>query len=101
MSVKASGAGKIIKGQTVRIRLQDFPYKEFGLVTGRVQSVSLVARDSANLVLVDIDYPIISSYGKTIPFKQEMAGDASIVTQDMRLIGRVFNEIRKAFSHNE
>ncbi len=101
MSVKQSGAGKITKGQTVRVKLQDFPYKEFGLVTGRVQSVSLVARDSANLVLVDLDYPLISSYGKAVPFKQEMTGEASIVTEDMRLIGRVFNEIRKAFSQTE
>jgi len=101
MNVSQGGAGKITKGQTVRIKLNDFPYKEFGLVSGRVQSVSLVARDSANLVLVDLDYPLVSSYGKPLPFKQEMTGEASIVTEDMRLIGRVFNEIRKAFAHTE
>jgi multidrug resistance efflux pump len=100
MAVNQSGAGKIVKGQPVRIKLQDFPYKEFGLVNGRVQSISLVARDSAHLVLVDIDYPLTSSYGKPIPFKQQMAGDAGIITEDVRLIGRVFNEIRKAFAQS-
>ena len=101
INISQAGAGKITKGQTVRIKLQDFPYKEFGLVTGRVQSISLVARQSANLVLVDLDYPIISSYGRTLPFKQEMTGEASIVMEDMRLIGRIFNEVRKAFAHTE
>jgi hypothetical protein len=57
MSVNQGGAGKIKPGQVVRIRFADFPYREFGLVTGRVQSVSMVARDGANLVLVDIPYP--------------------------------------------
>jgi multidrug resistance efflux pump len=101
MAVNQSGAGKIVKGQPVRIKLQDFPYKEFGLVNGKVQSVSLVARDSAHLVLVDIDYPLTSSYGKPIPFKQQMTGDAGIITEDVRLIGRVFNEIRKAFAQSK
>jgi hypothetical protein len=101
MNVSQGGAGKIVKGQTVRIKLNDFPYKQFGLVTGKVQSVSLVARESANLVLVGLEYPLVSSYGKPIPFKQEMAGEASIVTEDMRLLGRIFNEIRKAFVHNK
>jgi multidrug resistance efflux pump len=101
MAVNQSGAGKIVKGQPVRIKLQDFPYKEFGLVNGRVQSVSLVARDSSHLVLVDIEYPLTSSYGKPIPFKQQMTGDAGIVTEEVRLIGRVFNEIRKAFAQSK
>ena len=101
MNISQAGAGKISIGQTVRIKLQDFPYKEFGLVSGKVQSVSLVARQSANLVLVDLDYPLVSSYGRAIPFKQEMTGEASIVMQDMRLIGRIFNEIRKAFATTE
>ena len=101
MNISQAGAGKISIGQTVRIKLQDFPYKEFGLVSGKVQSVSLVARQSANLVLVDLDYPLVSSYGRPIPFNQEMTGEASIVMQDMRLIGRIFNEIRKAFATTE
>ena len=100
MSVSQGGAGKIKRGQVVRIRFADFPYREFGLVTGRVQSVSMVARDGANLVLVDIPFPLVTSFKKRLQFKQDMTGEASIITEDIRLIGRVLYEIRRAFVNN-
>ena len=100
MSVNQGGAGKIKPGQIVRIRFADFPYREFGLVTGRVQSVSMVARDGANLVLVDIPYPLVTSFKKRVQFKQDMTGEAGIITEDIRLIGRVLYEIRRAFVNN-
>ena len=100
ISVSTGGSGKIKPRQIVRIRFDDYPYKEFGIVTGRVQSVSMVAREGANLVLVDIPYPLTTSFKKRLQFKQDMTGEASIVTEDIRLIGRVLYEIRRAFVNN-
>ena len=100
MPVSTGGAGKIKPGQTVRVRLDDFPYKEFGVVTGKVQSISMVARDGANLVLIDLPHPLVTSFHRNIQFKQEMAGEGSIVTEDIRLLGRVLYEIRRAFVNN-
>jgi HlyD family secretion protein len=100
MPVSQGGAGKITPGQRVRVRFDDFPYKEFGIVTGTVQSISMVARDGANLVLVNLPYPLVTSFKKTVQFKQDMAGQASIVTEDIRLLGRVLYEIRRAFVNN-
>ena len=100
MSVTAGGAGKIKPGQTARIRLDDYPYKEFGLVVGTVQSVSMVARDGAHLVLIDLQYPLVTSFHRPVQFKQEMTGQAHIVTENMRLIGRILYEIRRAFVNN-
>lgn len=101
MSVKTGGAGKIKPGQTVRIRLDDYPYKEFGLVTGTVQSVSMVARDGAHLVLIALPHPLTTSFHRPLQFRQEMTGEARIVTEDMRLIGRILYEIRRAFVDNQ
>lgn len=100
MPVKQGGTGKIKPGQIVRIRFDDFPYKEFGIVTGRVQSISMVAREGANLVLTDIPYPMTTNFKKRIQFKQDMTGEASVVTEDIRLLGRVLYEIRRAFVNN-
>ena len=100
MSVSQGGAGKIKPGQPVRMRLDDFPYKEFGIVSGQVQSVSMVARQGANLVLVDISYPLTTSFQKQLQFKQDMTGEGRVVTEDIRLLGRVLYEIRRAFVNN-
>ena len=101
MSVKTGGAGKIKPGQTVRIRLDDYPYKEFGLVTGKVQSISMVAREGAHVVLIDLPHPLTTSFHRPLQFKQEMTGEARIVTEDMRLIERILYEIRRAFVDNQ
>ncbi|MBL8858768.1 MAG: HlyD family efflux transporter periplasmic adaptor subunit [Planctomycetes bacterium] len=100
MSVSDGGAGKIQAGQRVLIKLDDYPYKEFGTVTGTVQSVSSVARSGANMVLIGVPTPLVTSFGKEIGFRQDMAGEASIVTEDIRLIGRILYEIRRAFVNN-
>jgi multidrug resistance efflux pump len=101
MSVSHGGAGKIKPGQPVRVRFDDFPYKEFGIVTGRVQSVSMVAREGANLVLVDLPHPLTTSFKKQIQFKQDMAGEGNIVTEDIRFIARIFAELRRAVATTE
>jgi HlyD family secretion protein len=93
--VTAGGVGKVSKGQTVRIKFDDFPYKEFGMVNGTVEAVSLVARQGQHMVTVSVPSPLVTHYGKTLPFKQEMTGAAAIITEDRRLIGRLFNEFHR------
>jgi HlyD family secretion protein len=94
MPVQQGGAGKVKPGQIVRMKLDDYPSKEFGVASGRVKSVSLVAQQGQQLVSVSINYPIITSYGRTIVFKQEMTGEALIITDDRRLISRLFGAVR-------
>ena len=100
MPVNQGGAGKVKPGQAVWIRFDDFPYKEFGIVSGKVQSISQVARNGVNLVLVDIPYPLVTSFHKPLVFKQDMVGEGRIVTEDISLLGRILYEIRRAFVNN-
>ena len=52
-----------------------------------------------NLFYVDVELPggLASTHGKRIAFVQEMQGNAEIVTEDLRLIERIFYQIRAAF----
>ena len=46
--------------------------------------------------LIDVELPqeLITTYNKTIDFRQEMKGTADIVTEDLRLIERFFYQLR-------
>jgi multidrug efflux pump subunit AcrA (membrane-fusion protein) len=95
----AQNSGKIKIDQDVNIRLANFPDREFGIIKGKVKSISLTPDKDGNL-LIDISLPngIETSYDKKIIFQQEMSGTADIVTEDLRLIERLLYQFRDIFS---
>ena len=88
------GAGKIMAGMPVNIRLDGFPYQEYGAVKASVAQVSLVPEvDGQYLVTVLMPERMITTYDKIIPFRQEMQGTANIITEERRIINRIFDKV--------
>lgn len=100
MSVPAINSGKIIQGEKVLIKLDNYRFQEYGIVEGRVQNISLSSDDKGNYY-VDVVLPkgLKTSYNKTLVFDKELRGSAEIVTQDLRLIERFFYQIRKLLGY--
>jgi multidrug resistance efflux pump len=101
--VKAKGqnSGKLKIGQKVNIRLINYPYREYGLISGKVSSISLTP-DKEGYLLLNISLPhgLITSYKKKVNFQQEMTGTADIITEDMRLIERLLYQFRDLFQRS-
>ena len=95
----AQNSGKIKIGQQVFIRLANYPHTEFGMLEGKVKSISLVADNDGNY-LIDVSLPkkLITTYKKDIEFKQEMRGSVEIITEDLRLIERFFYQLKSVFN---
>jgi multidrug resistance efflux pump len=98
VKAQAQNSGKIKIGQTVNIRLANYPDREFGIVTGTIKAISLTPDKDGNL-LIDVSLPngLKTSYKKQIAFQQEMSGTADIVTEDLRLIERLLYQFRDVF----
>lgn len=102
----AHGAGKVKAGQEAIIKLNDFPYNEYGSVKGIVSSISLTtntektAQGTFETYLVTVSFPkgLTTNYGKTIAFKHEAKGSADIITKDRRLIERLFDNLKYALN---
>ncbi|QDW19715.1 HlyD family secretion protein [Flavobacterium sp. KBS0721] len=94
----ALNSGKIKTGQKVNIKLANFPDREFGMIKGRIETISLTPDKEGDL-LIDVSLPdgLETSYQKTIPFQQEMQGNADIITEDLRLIERLLYQFRDLF----
>jgi len=88
------GAGKVKPGQLINIKFDNFPYMEFGMVKAQVKSISLVTKDSNYIVEVIFPEGLLTNYGRTLQFSQEMTGSAEIITEDLRLIERFLNPIK-------
>lgn len=98
VKAKAMNSGKIKEGQQVNIRLSNYPDRDFGIIKGKIQSISLTPDKDGNL-LIDVSLPnkLETSYHKKIIFQQEMSGTADIVTEDFRLIERLLYQFRDVF----
>jgi len=94
----ALNSGKVKIGQVVNIRLANFPDREFGVLKGKIQNISLVPDKDGN-ILMDVALPngLQTSYQKQIVFQQEMKGNAEIVTEDLRLIERILYQFKSVF----
>ena len=98
VKAKAQNSGKLQIGQKVNIRLANYPDREFGVIEGKLKTISLTPDKEGNLLL-DIELPngLQTSYNKQINFQQEMKGTADIITEDLRLLERLLYQFRDIF----
>ena len=92
--VNSENFGKIKIKQNARIRLDGYPFKEFGVVNAVVSSKSEIAREGKYMVKLSLPQGLTTTYDKTLDFTQEMQGEVRIITEDLRLIERIFYQFR-------
>lgn len=96
LKIPAFNTGKLKIGQSVHLKLINYPENEFGMLNGTVTKISLTPNTENQYLLdVGVTAPLITSYNKEIPFTQEMQGTAEIITEDLRLIERVFYQFKE------
>jgi multidrug resistance efflux pump len=92
------GAGKVEVGQKVNVKLDNFPYIEYGMIKVEVKNRALVPvnQNNTRAYVLEVDFPqrLITTYNKDLPFTQEMSGTAEIITGDLSLLERLLNQIR-------
>ena len=100
--IPAIGAGKVKVGQSVNVKLNDYPYHEFGLLCGKVVSISpltnkvQVRNAIVETYLVRIAFPqgATTNFDYKLSLKFESKGTAEIITKPKRLIERLFDNLK-------
>lgn len=88
-------SGKVKTGQRVIIRFDGYPDQEFGVVYGEVHSVSLAPMEGRFTVEITLPEGLESNYGILLPVSQEITASAEIVTEELRLIERLMQPVKK------
>jgi len=101
INLPVEGSGKVKIGQQVNIQFSDYPHLEYGMVRGIIKTISLVPDDQLYAVEVELPGGLVTYYGIKIPFNQEMYGRGEIITDDRRLIERIFSPIRSMLSEQQ
>lgn len=87
-------SGKVKLGQRVNIKLNNYPYMEFGMLQGSIRSISEVPDGDNYSLDVELSNGLVTNYGIKLKFAQKIEGVAEIITEDRRLLERVFNPLK-------
>src|SRR5690606_35790949 len=102
MHLPVHGAGKVKEGQEVIVKLEDYPYMEYGSIKGIVSSISLTTNAQLTeegtvenyLINVELPEKLKTNYGSELDFRFETKGTGDIVVHERRLLERLFDNLR-------
>tara|TARA_B100000508_G_scaffold75230_1_gene58675 strand:+ start:149290 stop:150597 length:1308 start_codon:yes stop_codon:yes gene_type:complete len=103
VEVPAHGIGKVEQNQRVTISLSNYPAQEFGQIKGEVVSLSQIPKQDPKmkqntyLAKVELTEGLKTTYNKDLEHQAEMVGTASIITEDLSVLQRIFNQFRTLF----
>ena len=89
--------GKIKTGQEVLLKFQAYPYQEFGSVKGKIEFINSIPTDSGYLAKVSLPQGLVTNYKKIIKYRTGLTVQADIITENMRMLQRLFYNFRKNF----
>ncbi|RYC53123.1 HlyD family secretion protein [Flagellimonas olearia] len=98
-TLPARNSGKVKTGQKVMIKLDNYPFQEWGSLEGMVSSISEVPKPGEQVLYtlqIEIN-SLTTSYGKSIDFKPEMQGKAEVIIEELTVMERIFYQLRKTF----
>lgn len=95
--VPSEGKGKIQKGNRAIIRIEAYPYKEFGTIDSRVEEIYPIAEVQENgtriyEIHLPLDSVLITDYGNRINYSPEMPIQVAIIAEERSLFERIFNQ---------
>lgn len=87
--------GKIKVGQEAMIKLQEYPYYEFGMLRAKVISVSNIAFENSYTVKLKLKNGFKTTRNKFIDNRPEIIGNIDIITSDKNILQRIFENAYK------
>ena len=93
-------SGKVKAGQQVNIHFLNYPDNEVGMVRGVVKSISLIPNNNSYSVEISLPNGLMTTYQKELPLSREMSAQADIITEDLRLLERIFLPIKRILAEN-
>jgi len=100
--IPSIGAGKVEAGQIANVKINKFPYDEYGLLKGRVESLSRISNKiethegtgEAYQVIISFPNGFVTNFGIPLPVDFESKGTVEIIIKPKRLIERLFDNLK-------
>ncbi|WP_136468906.1 HlyD family secretion protein [Flagellimonas onchidii] len=100
LTIPSQNAGKVTLNQKVLVKLDNFPYQQYGTLSGKVKNISISPDKEGNyFVYISLPRGTMTSYNRELPFDQELLGNAEIITEDLSVAERIFYKFKDIFKY--
>lgn len=93
--IPIQGSGRIKVGQRVLLKLDNYPYREFGQLDGEVIELPGLPREEGLPVKIKLTNGLITQSGKILKIEQEVRGNGEIITENRSVFARIFENVIK------
>jgi len=94
LQLPMKGAGKVKKTQEVYVKLNNYPFMEFGVLKGEVTDISSLPFDNHYNVHVNFPNGFVSTYGDTLPTQPLMHGIGEVIVERKSLYNRIADQVK-------
>ncbi|ETN96137.1 HlyD family secretion protein [Zhouia amylolytica] len=102
LTIPSQNSGKVKLDQKVFVKLDNYPYQQYGLLIGKVKNISVSPDENSNyIVFISLPNGVMTSYQKQIEFNQELIGNAEIITEDLSVAERIFFKLKDIFKYDQ
>nr|WP_287101480.1 HlyD family efflux transporter periplasmic adaptor subunit [Hydrotalea sp. AMD] len=100
MNIPQTNFGKVKTRQKVLLKLNAYPYQEYGYVEGRISFISAIPTDSGYMAKVNLVNGLATNYYEALQYREGLTAQASIITADKRLLQRFYENFLKIINRN-
>jgi len=91
--IPVAKSGKVREKQKAIIKLDNYPYTDYGTVEGVVVSKSPVPKDGKYSIIISLPDGLTTSRKQTLEFEQQMHGSVEIITENKGLLRRIVDQV--------
>lgn len=95
----AQNAGRVDIGMQARLFLDAYPEQQYGALRAEVRHIAPIPEQQAYYIELALTEGLQTTYGQELPFSQELSARANIITEDRRLLFRLFDQLRSLWEN--
>lgn len=105
LAFEKDGVGRVEIKNSVILKVDGYPYKEFGTIKGEVAAISILPDKDANgiaiyEIIIPVPQKLVTNNRKIIPGNPNTGVVAEIITHDRSILERVLNQVLNLLRNN-
>lgn len=93
-------SSRLKEGQLVKIKLEEYPYMEFGLLEGNVETITPISAENNYLVTIELKNGLVTTYNKKISTERELMGTGEIIIRNEKLIMELIKPLKSLMKND-